>query len=626
MTDITTQVGQTLGDPRIGSRLHSRYLVEERLGHGGMATVYRARDELLGRDVAIKVMHPALAYDPELVERFRREATSAARLSHPNIVTVYDCGSDNGALFIVMELVDGTTLRTLLDRFGHFDTQTSRHVARGVASALDHAHAKGIVHRDVKPENILLTPTGDVKVVDFGIAKAIGTGAVQLTSDRGMGTVAYVAPEQISRANVDGRADVYALGAITYEMVTGRPPFSGDTAQAVAASRMHSPVLSPGVNPAIDGAVARATARSPEARFETAGEFARALGDGGAGPTYLNATDRLPAEPEPDHSTTAIYTPPVAAPESAAESTSVLPLSTRLRRRRRIRSRILTVVALLLACAAIAAYASLPKVKTIPNLRGQTLDAARAQLERAGLKLGTTTEVFHDVIPKGEIVDTIPPPDSKVKPDTIVTISVSKGEQLFAVPNILGKPVDEARGLLNSAGFSLVISDQEFSDSVKEGAVVSRDPIVVSAKRGTSFSVVVSKGPQFIAIPNLAGHTPDGAKAALEGAGFVYAESSDYSETVEEGRVIRTNPSVKAPKGSTVTVVVSKGPKPFPVPNFVGMTIKAAKKKAASVGLIVRNTYAVPGSGKPKGQVQGQNPPEGTPVRKGTSIDFYYAV
>src|SRR5581483_2396983 len=158
MTDTSPR---TITDPRLGARLHARYLIEDRLGHGGMATVYRARAELLGRDVAIKVMHPALAHDPELVERFRREATSAARLSHPNVVTVYDCGEDNGCLFIVMDLVDGTTLRALLDRFGHFDVQTARHVARGVASALDHAHAKGIVQRDMKPENILLTPEGD---------------------------------------------------------------------------------------------------------------------------------------------------------------------------------------------------------------------------------------------------------------------------------------------------------------------------------------------------------------------------------------------------------------------------------------------------------------------------------
>ena len=253
-------------------------------------------------------------------------------------------------------------------------------------------------------------------------------------------------------------------------------------------------------------------------------------------------------------------------------------------------------------------------------------DAARAQLERAGLKLGPTTEVFHDEIPKGEVVDTSPASGSKVKPDTVVTLTVSKGEQLFTVPSIVGHQLDEARGLLAAAGFSLVVSDNAYSDSVPAGAIISRDPIVLTASRGTSFNVVVSRGPQFVPIPDVVGHTSDAAKSAITAAGFQYAETSDYSDTVDEGKVISTSPTAKAPKGSTVTAVVSKGPKPFPIPDFVGMSLKSAKAKAASVGLVVRNTYAVPGSGKPKGQVQGQNPPAGTQVRKGTSIDFYYAV
>jgi serine/threonine-protein kinase len=622
MSDVRPSTGQTLHDPRVGSRLSSRYVIEERLGHGGMATVYRAHDELLGRRVAVKVLHPALAHDPELVERFRREATSAARLSHPNIVAVYDCGEDAGELFIVMELVEGTTLRALLERFGRFDAQTTRHAVRGIAAALDHAHAKGIVHRDVKPENILLTPGGDVKVVDFGIAKALGAGAVNVTNERGLGTVAYVAPEQITRADVDGRADVYALGAISFEMLTGRPPFSGDTPQAVAASRVQSPVLSPGISPEIDGAVARATAALPESRFETAGDFARALGIDPAAPAHLTTTAQLPSEP----STAVIAPPRDRAPEPAGDTTAVLPLQTRLHRRRRIRMRILAALALVLACAAIAAYASIPKVRTIPNLRGQSLDAARAELEREGLKLGATVQAFHDVVPQGEIIDTSPAPGSRVKPDTVVNVTVSKGEQLFAVPDVVGKPLDEARGLMAAAGFTLVVGDTQYSDSVPSGAVVSRDPIVMTAKRGTSFSVVVSKGPQYVLVPSVAGDAPADAKSALEQAGFVYAESSDYSDTVPEGKVIGTSPSGRAVRGATVTAIVSKGPKPFPVPDFVGMSLNDAKQKATSLGLVVRNTYPVPGSGKPHGQVEGQNPPAGTSVRKGTDIDLYYAI
>jgi serine/threonine-protein kinase len=288
--------------------------------------------------------------------------------------------------------------------------------------------------------------------------------------------------------------------------------------------------------------------------------------------------------------------------------------------------RILAALALVLACAAIAAYASLPKVRTVPNLRGQSLDVARGELERAGLKMGSVTQVFHDVVPQGQIVDMSPPPGTKVKADTVVSLTISKGEQLFAVPDIVGQQVDEARGVLNAAGFSLVVSDSQYSDSVPAGAIISRDPVVLTARRGTSFSVVVSKGPQYIAIPNVAGQTPDAAKSALQAAGFVYAQSSDYSDTVPEGKVIGTSPSGKAPAGATVSAIVSQGPKPFPMPNVVGMMLNAAKKQVASLGLVVRNTYAVPGSGKPKGQVEGQNPPDGTQVRKGNAVDLYYAV
>jgi serine/threonine-protein kinase len=605
-------------DARIGVRLGSRYLVEERLGDGGMATVYRARDELLARDVAVKILHPTLAHNEELVERFRREATSVARLSHPNVVTVYDCGEDAGALYIVMELACGTTLRSLLERFGHFDAQTTRHVARGVASALDHAHAKGIVHRDVKPENILLTPSGEVKVVDFGIAKALGADAANLTAERGLGTIAYVAPEQITRTDVDGRADVYALAAITYEMLTGHQPFSGETPSAVAAARLHSPVLSPGSSPAIDGAVAKATALRPEDRFDTAGEFARALGEGTGAPTYLTETAQLPSD-----ETVSVATPQIPV---TRDGTSVLPLQTRLHRRRRIRFRIVALIALMLAGAMVTAYAVMPKARAVPNVRGESIGDARASIERAGLRLGTTTEVFHDTVPRGEIVDVAPAPGTRVKEGTIVAISVSKGAQLFNVPIIVGKQVDEARGLLAAAGFSLVVADEQYSDSVAVGAVISRDPSVTGARRGASFSVIVSKGPQFVPIPSVSGDTPDAAKTALEAAGFVYAERSDFSDAVADGTVIKTDPAGKAPKGATVTAVVSKGPRPFPVPDFVGMILKAAKDKAEAAGLVVRNTYAVPGSGKPKGQVQGQNPPVGTDVRKGTPIDLWYSV
>lgn len=618
-------------DPRVGTLLVGRYRISSRIDSGGMATVYRAADQVLGRDVAVKIMHPALAADPSFADRFRSEAQNAARLSHPNICPVYDYGESQGAdgagLFIVMELVDGTTLRSLLERFGRLDPDTVRHVARGAAAALDHAHAKGIIHRDVKPENILLTPDGQVKVVDFGIAKALGPQAANLTMDRPIGTVAYVAPEQITSTNVDARADVYALGATTYEMLTGRPPFTGDTPQAVAAARLRQSSMNPSISPQIDVAVSKATAPDPNVRFATPGEFARALGDG-ATPSFLTSTDHLPPLTETAHVPSPLPLPPQAsAPVVTPDGVEVMPFQARLYRRKRRRFRVYIAIAMVLALAAGAAYALMPRPTTVPDLRGQTLEEAESVLRREGLDLGDTNETFHDVAAAGTVVGSDPDPGTAVEDGTAITLLVSKGVQLFDVPNVEQKPIDEAKVLMEQAGFSLSVGTEAHHDSVPKGAVISHDPDRAQARKGTSFTAVVSKGPSLVAVPNIAGKTPAGARSALEAAGFLYTTREDFSETVDAGTVIGSEPASgrMAPKGSTVTAVISKGPRPFPMPDLVGMTRAGAREKAISLGLVVRNEYPVPGSGKPKGTVQGQNPPAGTNVRKGTPVDIYFS-
>ena len=612
-------------DPRTGMLLAGRYRVGDRIAAGGMAVVYRATDQILGREVAVKIMHPALAADPSFVERFRAEGQNAARLSHPNIVTVYDYGearteSSDGTsgteLYIVMELCDGTPLRTLLERFGRLDPPTARHVTQGIAAALDHAHAKGIVHRDIKPENVLLTPEGQVKVVDFGIAKALGPQAANLTTDRPVGTVAYVAPEQLTGQGVDARVDVYALGAMTYEMLTGRPPFIGDTPQAVAAARLREPTLSPGISPQIDGAVVKATAARPEARFSTPGEFAQALGTNGA-PSFLTTTANLPTPP-----------PDLAMPlPQTHEGVDVLPFQMRLRHRRRRRYRVYVAIAVLLAIGAGVGYAVMPKPTAVPELGGQTLEQARTELERIGLVPGNVNHMFHDVAAEGTIVGSDPDPGTEVKDGSRITLLVSKGPQLFEVPNVIGKPLEEAKALMTQAGFALAVEKETHHDSVPKGAVISHDPDRASVRKGTSFAAVVSKGPPLVAVPDVAGESTSDAETAIEGAGFAFATRSDYSDSIKEGTVIGSEPAAgsMAPKGSTITAVVSKGPRPFPMPNLVGMKRGEARAKATSLGLVVRNEYPVPGSGKAKGTVQGQNPPAGTNVRKGTGVDIYYS-
>lgn len=602
---------RTSSDPRIGAVLGGRYRLDAPLASGGMATVYRGTDEILGREVAVKIMHPSLATDPGFVERFRREAQTAARLNHPNVVTVHDCGDVDDTLFIVMELVEGTTLRELLSDFGRLDPQTARHMVAGVAAALDHAHAKGLVHRDVKPENVLVTPDGNVKVVDFGVAKALADEGSRLTGERALGTIAYVAPEQLGGEEVDARADVFALGVMTYEALAGDVPFSGDTPTAVAAARLGRSVPSPGISPAIDGAITRAMAPTPDDRFETAGEFARSMGGEGA-PEHLRQTTEV--DPSPTM-------PPLP--------TTLLPTGRRgaqPRTRRRRRWPWIALAVLLLAGGAAAAYTGLvPRTVEVPDLAGLTPEAAEGALAERGLAVGDTSESFSDSVEAGVIIATSPEAGVTAERESAVDLVVSRGPQLHGVPDVTGQPVEEARTAIGEAGFEVGGEVEEFSDA-PEGTIVRQDPPGGEARQGAEIDLVVSKGPELVTVPSVS-EDPDAAEGKLENLGFEVTRVNEFSDSIPEGQVAGTDPGPgnEVPKGSEVTLVVSKGPRTFDMPDLVGMQLDAARAEAESMGLVVANTYAVPGSGNPSGEVQGQNPPAGTDVERGTQVDLYHA-
>jgi serine/threonine-protein kinase len=394
----------------------------------------------------------------------------------------------------------------------------------------------------------------------------------------------------------------------------------------VATSRLSDPQLDPGISSDIDAAVRKATSSYPEDRFDSPGAFARALGEG-AVPSFLTATATLPQLkplPQAKDATVPIRDVPRVTTHDGVD---VLPFQMRLHRRKRKRFRIYSLIVLLVAIAAIAGYALMPRPTTVPDLKGQTLEQAKVELAREGLRLGDVNEAFHDVAAEGTIVGSDPDPSTAVEDNAAVTLFVSKGPQLFDVPDVVGKPLDEAKTLMTQAGFSLTVEKEAHHDTIPKGAVISHDPDRASVRQGTAFSAVVSKGPPLQPVPNINGSNEAKARSIIEGAGFAYASRTEFSDEITQGKVISSEPGAgaMAPKGSTITAVVSKGPRPFPMPNLVGLTRAAAKQKATSMGLVVGNEYPVPGSGKPKGTVQGQNPIAGTNVRKGASIDLYYA-
>lgn len=613
---------QTAIDPRIGTQLAGRYQIEDRIAVGGMATVYRGTDELLGRRVAVKIMHPALAADVGFVTRFRAEAKNAARLNHPNLAMVHDTGQTDDAVFIVLELVEGTSLRDLLDRFGHIDADAARRTLAGISEALDHAHERGIVHRDIKPENILLTESGAVKVVDFGVAHALGDA--HLTTGA-FGTAAYISPEQLRHTEVDGRADIYALGIVAFEMFTGRVPFHGDTPQAVAAARLRSAVPAAGVSRSVDAAIAKATATEPSDRFDSAGDFVHALD--AQGQEAFRATGAIDA--------------PMAFPTEAIDvsrmsrralrkqdKAEMQPRERRIRKTRRGR-RVAIAMVLILSAFGGTAAALQPWMAKVPTLDGLDAAAVGAVLERSGLALDARNEVFHDSAAPGIVVGADPASGSRLRRGGKVSVLVSKGPELFSIPALAGTTLDEATQVLERGSLARGAVIEEFSREIESGKVLSQDPApdAPKARRGALVSLVVSKGPDYVNVPSVGGQSPAKAKETVQAAGLVYAGLEDFSDTVAAGAIISVDPKEggQAIRGDKVRVTFSKGPRSFEMPSLVGMSRTGAKEKLASLGLVVGKESSVPGSEKPSGTITGQSPGRGTQVRKGAKVDLYYA-
>ncbi len=658
-------------DPVVGLLLEGRYRLEERLARGGMSTVYAATDLRLDRTVAVKVMAEHLAHDPAFVDRFTREARATAMLSHVNVVSVSDQGSDQGLVYLVMELVRGRTLRDLLQARGRLTVGEAFAVLEPVLAGLTAAHRAGIAHRDVKPENVLISTDGQVKVADFGLARAVaGTGQTSHTGGVLIGTVAYLSPEQLERGRSDARSDVYAAGIMFYELLTGHPPYAGDSALAVAYQHVHHDVPAPsseapGVPWQVDELVARTTRRDPAARPLDAGAFLAELTDLRAdlglarvpvptgrpadNPTQTLRPTNRPTTPRPRHPSapggaprtevlggrvdrtrgTTVLPGTGAGPTTAVGSArpGLPPRTPAARpgvpphiRRRRARFVLALVLLLAITIGAIGWWLGSGRWTDVPDLLGQDKDTAIGMLQEAGLDPTFGEAQFSETVPEGEVISADPAGGGEAIRGTDVEIVVSKGMERFAVPaELTGQPGDDVQAQLQREFPQLTFQQtQETSEDVGAGNVIRFDPPAgTQLQAGATVDLVVSSGRAPVKVPNVVGQAPDAAQDTLEQLGFVVKRDTGRSAEVAKGQVMTVSPGPGEAQryGSTVTITVSDGVPQVTVPDVTGKSEKDATAALEDVGLKASSTSFIAGD-----RVFQQSPKAGETVDQGSTV------
>ncbi|MEK6312082.1 MAG: Stk1 family PASTA domain-containing Ser/Thr kinase [Curtobacterium sp.] len=682
-------------DPMIGRMIDRRYRVRSRIARGGMATVYLATDVRLERRVAIKIMHGHLADDQAFRERFIQEARSAARLSHPNLVGVYDQGAEDDTAYIVMEYIPGITLRDLLQEHHALTPEQATDILRAVLAGLASAHRAGIVHRDLKPENVLLADDGRIKLGDFGLARA--TTANTATGAALLGTIAYLSPELVTRGAADSRSDIYALGIMLYEMLTGEQPYKGDQPMQIAYQHANDTVPRPsaaiaGVPPELDELVAWATARNPDDRPADAREMLDHMSGGAQRATGQyrtavlrpeNATAILPSDGPASH-TPASYG---SAPDDDTDDTTVLdraggaaggavgtgaaaagvaprprgrnqpgprrtggqpgvlsPAGQRLAdksAKRRKRGWIVLAVVVLLAIIGgtigwVYGPGPLGNVR-IPEVAGKSVSQARQLIEAQGLRTAASNgHRFDAVIAKGEVSTTKPAAKREVRKGTAIQLVLSDGPRMIALPAIIGQPVSTVTAALDD-DFELQDTRYQFSSDAAKDTVIAATGRDASgavdlgkaetyAERGP-VTLTVSLGP----VPDVVGKTVDDARSTLDGVGLkIGSQDAKYDDQVPEGQIISAKATDDpAVQGTTIDVVVSKGPAPIQLPDVHDKTINDATSTLEGLGLQVSvpdctNILCSFYDWKATLPVTGTDPPAGTTVHRGDTITLTY--
>ncbi|PWJ24840.1 serine/threonine-protein kinase [Branchiibius hedensis] len=612
----------------VGRVVDGRYRVIAHLADGGMGSVFVAVDERLDREVALKIMRADLARDEAFVARFRREARNAARLSHPGVVAVTDQGQDGPYVFIAMELVRGRTLRDVLRADAPLQVDRALGILEPVLAALAAAHDAGIVHRDVKPENVLIAADGTVKVADFGLARAVSTQTLTADSDMLLGTAAYLAPEQVEFGTASEQTDVYAAGLLLFEMLTGRKAFPGEVPIQVAYQHVHGQLplpseLADGVPAALDDIVEWASAKDPTERPADAAELLRTVRDvrRALPADQLAATpvahEPLPrsAAPRPDGATDRLQ---AASTKAIGRRPPASAVRTRRGRARRWWIAALLILALLGGAAAWTFTAGPMGTVAVPTVAGDTLGAAVTKIVDAGFTTSVRQE-FSETVPAGAVVST--DPSGSTRRGSAVTLTVSKGKERFSVPTLAGLTQDKARAALSAQHLKIGTITQQYDDATPTGQVISSSPGAgASVKRDSIVDLVVSQGPQPVGVPNVTGQTQSAAEKSLADAGLKVAYgTAQNSDTVASGSVISQDPpdGQQAHHGDTVTLVLSKGPNVVTMPDVTGKDTATATSMLQNLGLKVTVDRYFGGIFD---TVRSQSEDAGSKVKVGTTI------
>ncbi|MGV9942574.1 Stk1 family PASTA domain-containing Ser/Thr kinase [Streptomyces sp. NPDC003401] len=633
-------------------RLGGRYELGHVLGRGGMAEVYLAHDIRLGRTVAVKTLRVDLARDPSFQARFRREAQSAASLNHPAIVAVYDTGEDyiDGVSipYIVMEYVDGSTLRELLHSGRKLLPERTLEMTIGILQALEYSHRAGIVHRDIKPANVMLTRNGQVKVMDFGIARAMGDSGMTMTQTSAViGTAQYLSPEQAKGEQVDARSDLYSTGCLLYELLTVRPPFVGDSPVAVAYQHVREEpqapsVFDPEITPEMDAIVLKALVKDPDYRYQSADE--------------MRADIEACLDGQPVAATAAMGSvgyggypndqPTTALRSADGGATSMMPpvnpddggfgYDDRPDRRRQKKSNTSTILLVVAAVLVLVGAILIGKwafsgngngndTVTVPTLVGKTQAEATQQLTNVDLKVGTVTQKPCEDQAKGNICEQDPAPKAEVDKQSTVNLVVSTGAPKVAVPSVLGKSLEDAKKVLEGDQYELVVETKDEISSEEPGTVLDQDPKLGSeVEKGSKVTLTIAKAEDKATVPDVLNQSCDQAKAQMQANNLVgnctEVETQDQNLV---GKVISTTPQAnsKATKGSQVQIQIGKAPEnqQTQVPgNLQGMKLKDAKKALQDAGLNVGNVTV----DDDNATVINSDPAPGSTVNKGQTVNL----